>query len=113
MLEVKANWDAAIDGNEKKVGIGVILRDSAGDILASLCQSYHCAVQPCVAEAHALRRAMEFCEELGFSNVSFEGDSQSIIQAINSVDENWMCYGQLIEDIRRMQSWRPFWKVRI
>lgn len=34
-LDVKANWDAAIDTKEKKVGLGVILRDSEGDILAN------------------------------------------------------------------------------
>lgn len=55
---------------------------------------------------------MELCDDLGFSNVTFKGHAKSVIQATNSVDENWLWYGQLIEDTRRMQLRRPLWKVQ-
>lgn len=33
---IKANWDAAIDKGAKKMEIGIIVRDSEEEILASL-----------------------------------------------------------------------------
>ncbi|XP_042952202.1 uncharacterized protein LOC122289284 [Carya illinoinensis] len=34
---VKTNWDAAVDLKNKKVGIGIIIRDEKGDVLAAAC----------------------------------------------------------------------------
>ncbi|XP_035541705.1 uncharacterized protein LOC118344698 [Juglans regia] len=54
----KVNWDAALDVKNKKVGIGVIIRDSEGEILACLCSMMDAHLKPVMAEGHALRRAM-------------------------------------------------------
>lgn len=58
------------------MGIGVIIRDAAGVILAALFTKFCHLMKPIIAEALALRRVMKLCLELGFSNVVFEGDSQ-------------------------------------
>ncbi|XP_042973090.1 uncharacterized protein LOC122304891 [Carya illinoinensis] len=34
---VKVNWDAALKSDDRKCGMGVVIRDSCGDVLASLC----------------------------------------------------------------------------
>lgn len=54
----KVNWDASLN---VQVGIGVIARNSEGDILACLCSSFQAGVKPAMAEVLALRRAMFFC----------------------------------------------------
>ena len=33
---VKVNWDASIDKNSRKMGVGIIFKDSMGDVLATL-----------------------------------------------------------------------------
>lgn len=63
---VKVNWDATSDhAVTGRVGIGVIARDSKGEILACLCSIENLSTSPLVVEAAALRRAMYFCIELG------------------------------------------------
>lgn len=53
----KANWDAAVDVHAKKVGIGVIIRHSNGDLVAYLSSCVNHLMKPTAAEALALRRA--------------------------------------------------------
>ncbi|XP_041001629.1 uncharacterized protein LOC121247327 [Juglans microcarpa x Juglans regia] len=36
---VKANWDAAVDATNRRVGIAVVVRDDQGEVLACLCSA--------------------------------------------------------------------------
>lgn len=80
-------------------------------MLASLCMSKMKVNHPILAEMNALWRAMEFCIELNFSNVVFDGDALAVIEAVNSRNEVWIWYGQLIEDLRRVFKRRTDWKL--
>ncbi|XP_042939545.1 uncharacterized protein LOC122274584 [Carya illinoinensis] len=109
----KVKWDiAALNEKKKKVGIGVIARNSEGDILTCLCLNIQAAVKPILAEALALRRALFFSHELGLSNVLFEGDSQTIVKKSNSREEILADYGVVVDDIRTMLRDRPHWSVQ-
>ncbi|GLT73248.1 hypothetical protein SLA2020_451200 [Shorea laevis] len=33
----KVNWDAALDSQSKRMGVGMIIRDASGSVLASMC----------------------------------------------------------------------------
>ncbi|XP_042956923.1 uncharacterized protein LOC122292545 [Carya illinoinensis] len=84
---VKANWDASISAAMKKVGMGMVIWDEEGEIMAYLCTAVDCLQDPTIGEALALRRAMLLCEELGFLKVILEGDSQVIVKAINRKED--------------------------
>ncbi|XP_042958077.1 uncharacterized protein LOC122293606 [Carya illinoinensis] len=111
-LVCKFNWDAAIDATNKRVGIGVIVRDSEGEILACMCLRMNNLLKPACAEAYALRRAMFFCLELGCSSAVFEGDSLVVVNATNSGCEVSLDYSVIIEDTRKMLSNDGKWSVK-
>lgn len=54
-----------MDNQSKKVILGVIIRDTAGDILAALYSNIKHAMKPVIAKALTLRKAMDFFMELG------------------------------------------------
>ncbi|XP_042969115.1 uncharacterized protein LOC122301804 [Carya illinoinensis] len=112
VLVCKFNWDAAIDATKKRVGVGIIVRDSDGEILACLCLSVNYLLKPACAEAYALRRAMFFCLELGCTDAVFEGDSLMVVKAANGEDEMSTDYSVIIEDTRKMLNNNGRWSVK-
>lgn len=68
----------------KKMGIGVVIRDDKGDILACLCSSTFFYSKPIITEFGALWRAMRLGMELGFKAIQLEGDAEVLINSINS-----------------------------
>jgi hypothetical protein len=42
---IKVNWDAAVDGGRKMIGMGAIVRDSDGKVLAMMCDTMIVAPQ--------------------------------------------------------------------
>lgn len=84
--------DAAICTKIQKMGIGVVVRDHIGAFLACLSSSFTLFSQPIVAKFEALWRVLELCNELGFVDVDLEGDAQTLINAINTIEEFWSCF---------------------
>ncbi|XP_042973210.1 uncharacterized protein LOC122305014 [Carya illinoinensis] len=100
----KANWDTAVDKENSKIGVGVIIRDSSGLIIASLCSSISLSPNPLLGEAVAALRASSFCSELGLNQIMLEGDSIAVVQAIQHKDESWSPTGLVIRDIKLCNS---------
>jgi N6-adenosine-specific RNA methylase IME4 len=48
---VKVNWSVAVDKTKKKMGIGVIIRNSKGEVLATLGEPKDHIIAPDVVEA--------------------------------------------------------------
>lgn len=65
MVSFRVNWDAAMDKENSKIGIGVIVRDSMGEVLASLSAPKDHIIALDIAEATVVLRAAIFCRELG------------------------------------------------
>ncbi|XP_059446463.1 uncharacterized protein LOC132178010 [Corylus avellana] len=76
---VKVNWDAAVDKHRRKMGIGVIIRDSMGEVLTTLSAPKDYIIEPDIAEALVVLRAVLFCGELGFHWVILEGDALQVV----------------------------------
>ena len=66
---IKANFDGAVFGEEQAAGIGVVLRDSEGQVLAALSEKVRLPATVEVLEMMAARRSALFARELGFSRV--------------------------------------------
>jgi hypothetical protein len=60
---VKVNWDAAISTDLNLTGMGVILRDHMGEVLASFCTFKPIAMEPVSAEALAAWYATEISKK--------------------------------------------------
>ncbi|XP_042939391.1 uncharacterized protein LOC122274416 [Carya illinoinensis] len=107
----KANWDGAIDKDNSKVGIGVIVRDSEGLVMASLCSSITLNFDPSLGEAVAALKATILCAELGLTHIVLEGDALSVVQAVQNEEENWSAFGMVVRDVKSMLSKVWVWSI--
>jgi ribonuclease HI len=98
----KVNWDAAVDSNRKRIGLGVIVRNHEGDALAMISETMGSSTDPVTAEALAARRAVEVSHMLGLRKIILEGDALQIVQALQSTDGGKYSYGLLIEDMQQL-----------
>lgn len=110
-LTCKANWDVVLNKENKKIGIGIIVRNGEGDSMAVMCSTTNYLTQLVIAEALALKKACEFCVDLGMAQVIFEGDCQVVVRDVNSKDDSLTSYGSVITDIRIMLAERPQWST--
>lgn len=65
MNRVKVNLDAALQVENRKIGVGIIIKDSAGEVLAAMCVPIQSITDPTVAEVVALWKTLNFCKITG------------------------------------------------
>ena len=79
---LKTNFDGAVFEDLGVVGIGAVVRNSLGEVLAALFEISPLPSSIVALETIAARRAVLFIRELGFSGTIFEGDSKMAISTI-------------------------------
>nr|POE82021.1 hypothetical protein CFP56_43181 [Quercus suber] len=94
----KTNYDGVVFAESEEAGIGVIVRDGKGDVIAALAKKipYPSLVE--VLEALAARRAAKFVVELGLLVSEFEGDSKVVWRALKLADGTHSSIGEIIKD---------------
>lgn len=85
--------------SENLAGFGIVIRDWHGEAISALTTSVPLAQTVVELEAQACRRAVQFDKEVGLTQVIFEGDSLTVIQAILEGSSDVLPYGHVIEDI--------------
>lgn len=68
-----------VDKNNKTMGIGVIVRDNNGEVLATFSAPKAHIIDPVIAKASAALRAITLLRELCFYKVIMEGNALQII----------------------------------
>ena len=76
--QFKVNYDGAIFREQGRAGIGLVIRNSDGAVLASLSQQIPLPTIVAQVEALVARRAAEFALEIGIDQVIIEGDFEVI-----------------------------------
>ncbi|KAL6997641.1 hypothetical protein U1Q18_007768 [Sarracenia purpurea var. burkii] len=79
----KANFDEAYRKNGK-AGIGVVIRDDLGHIIASYIEYKEWMVNVEVTEPLGGYHALEITNSLGLKKIHLEGDALTVIRAIKS-----------------------------
>jgi hypothetical protein len=82
---MKLNWDAALDIPAKKLGLGVVVRDSCGVFVAAKAAVIPFISDPTTGEALAAWSATTLARNLGLQKVVPEGDCQPVIAAISQI----------------------------
>lgn len=100
----KVNFDAALFDNSELARIGVVVRDSLGNIIGALSQKIARPQSVKHVEALAACRAVTLVKELMLFQVCFEGDCQRVIQAINAPGACCTLFGHIVEEIRCISS---------
>ena len=107
----KANWDAATSGDQNRTGVGVLIRDERGLVIAVLSKTIFAKLDPQIAKATAPLQAVELCRDIGVQDIFLEGDALTIVKAIASRTPTWYSFGQIVDDIRVVLGSRISWQV--
>jgi collagenase-like PrtC family protease len=68
--------------SQKRMGVGVVVRDDVGVVMAAMSKLIPFIVDPTVTESVAAWQAVQFCCELGYLRVVLEGDSVSAVTTL-------------------------------
>ncbi|KAF5458866.1 hypothetical protein F2P56_022864 [Juglans regia] len=107
----KLNWDAAVDRIQCKIGIGLIIRDWNGRVVATSGKYRPLFPDPLLAEAMGAMEATCFGLQLGITRIILEGDSKIVISAINIRKEEVSATGMLIEDFKNQLNSYEEWSI--
>jgi ribonuclease HI len=97
---VLVSSDAAIFKEAGCRGAGVILRDHHGAFVVGCRQHVVGLSSPELAEAVALRRAVQLARDEGMDKVIFETDCLSLVQRLNSLTMDRSSVGMLVAEIK-------------
>ena len=97
---VKANWDAALDKRNGRMGFGVIIRDHKGDVKVMDSRWSRGFLSPFAAKAQVVLVAIQLCLEMSFTKVYLEGDAKGVVEGVLSKEKNNGQYGHVLEDIQ-------------
>jgi ribonuclease HI len=101
---VLLNSDAAIFDNPGAVGVGVVARNHLGTCLVSCRHFLNRTLVPELAEAYALRRAVELARDEQMDKVIFATDCLSLIHRLNSSSVDRSMVGILVSDIKHLAT---------
>lgn len=96
----KINFDGAMFKEEDRVGIGAIIRDSQGLVLASMSQVIPLPLTVVKHETLAAAKALEFASDLSLGKVILEGDSETIFNSLDDNSPSLAPFCLLIQDIK-------------
>ena len=94
----KTNYDGAVFSESGEAGIGVVVQDAKGEVIAALAEKITYPGSVVLLEALATRRAAKFIVELGISLFEFEGDLEVVYRALRTTDWSHPSFGQIIKD---------------
>ena len=95
----KINIDATLNVHGQMSGLGVVIRDCNGQVMASLCSQLGVCYSPEIAEVLAIRRGLRLAMETGLVPVVLESDASVVVNAIGSQDRSSYDVGIIIHDI--------------
>ena len=95
----KVNVDAAFKG--ENAGIGVVIRDSVGDLIATLAAPVKGIHEPQFLEAVAIAKGLEYANELALTGFSMESDCLALVDRINAMAEDYSVNGHIIQMLKQ------------
>lgn len=89
-----------MDKNHGHIGLGTVVKNHEGIVLAIRSTTRNVIAEPIVAEALAALHAMELCQEMGFNYIILDGDALQIVLAFKAEGNNWSKFGYLVDGIK-------------
>ncbi|XP_023899235.1 uncharacterized protein LOC112011074 [Quercus suber] len=100
----KLNFDAAVFNDINASGVGAVIQNDLGEVMASLSARGPQVVDNEEAEVLACRKALEFAVESGFSELIIEGDNEFVMKSIAGSRPSLSRLGHLYADIQCIAS---------
>ena len=101
---LKVNFDGASFPSKNLAGLGAIIRNDKGLVMAAFSQPIPLPTSVETVEVLAARSAVCLARDLNLGQVIFEGDAEVIIKAINSGGFSSSSFGHIIRDIKLLSS---------
>ncbi|CAN0906798.1 Uncharacterized mitochondrial protein AtMg00310 [Linum grandiflorum] len=108
---VKCNLDVAMFPHERTFGLGIVVRDATGCILQILMQQKAGVIDVREAECAAMLTALGWIQSMGYEQVVFETDNQSVARAINGSEMDVSEFGTMVSACRRILDHQPSYTV--
>ena len=94
---LRVNFDGAVFKEENMAGLGVVICNEKGQVIASMAEKVSLLNFVAILEALAAVKAVTFAQDIGLSSVIVEGDLEIIFNPLKSDYESFVAYGYLIE----------------
>ena len=92
----KTNFDGTFLKENGAAGIGVVIKNSTGQVKVALSEKIHAPTLITVLEMLAARRVVAFTRELGIESCISEGDSQIVVKALHDGDKTLSEFGHIL-----------------
>nr|XP_023880914.1 uncharacterized protein LOC111993302 [Quercus suber] len=83
--QYNVNTDGAVFANQRKVGLGVVIRDSNGDVITALSSPLVGSLGALETKTKALEIGMRFALDIGIRDAVFESDVLEVINAVQGL----------------------------
>ena len=98
---LKLNFDGTTFKDIGKAGLGAVIRNSSGQVLASISEQVPLPHTSDIIEALAAAQAISFALELGFSSFILEGDSEVVIKSLKSDEATLSPFGHIQDSAKQ------------
>ncbi|KAL5785269.1 hypothetical protein ACOSQ2_007661 [Xanthoceras sorbifolium] len=102
--ELKLNTDAAVHPFSNQIGLGAIIHDEFGLVVAALFKPFVSSFSTETGDYLALREGLLLAKNLGMVVHRVELDTANVISGINSVDDSLEVAGLIISDVQSFCS---------
>ena len=105
--QLKLNVDAAVDVKKMKLGVGAVVRNHRGEVLASLSKPVQGCFRSDEMEAKAIFHSLIWTIQHHMPIAIVETDALRVSNALASSSRDISCFSDLIDDIRCLLSSFP------
>ncbi|XP_024038830.1 uncharacterized protein LOC112097702 [Citrus clementina] len=109
---VKINVDAAINREEHRVSLGIIIRDANKDVIAAAVKSTKLHSDVTFAEAEAMNWGLSVAIEKGLARVIVESDSQEAVDFVNNRKSSRTKIQWLVAEMQSSLKGFNAWKIQ-
>lgn len=97
----KVNQDVVVEKTHGRIGIGIVMQDNEGVVLAAHSNTRNIFVDLGVAKALAAWHAADFSREMGFYDRILEGDALQSVNAVKGAGKNRSKIGHIGDGIMK------------
>ncbi|VVA37185.1 PREDICTED: reverse mRNAase [Prunus dulcis] len=97
---VKINVDGAVNLLIGFRGLGVVIRDSMGDLMLAACKGLHGVFSPKATQLYATIMRLLIASQMGHRSIILEMDTKEIIMNLQTYEQSWSVEGALVNEVR-------------
>ena len=97
-LSDKTNYDGVMFDESDEAGLGVVIRNSEGQVMATLSEKIKKPPSVVTLELLAARRVAVLVSKTGFQQSCFEGDSKIVVKSLHGSGMEKSVVGHIIKD---------------